>query len=431
MKLLIKNINVIPINQNTTLHNMDLMIEGETITKISKTDTNINFGDEVIDGTDKYIMPGLWDNHAHIFDGEYLPLFLANGITTIRDLGNTTDYVFELRDKIKNKKLQAPDLFICGPILEGNPPFWGDSFKIIKNENEGKKAVNELSKKNVDFIKVYGTLPKKIFTEIVKESNNKNLKVTGHVSKEINSIEAIQLGQTGIEHLDNIFTAWNESSLARVILVKTDIKDNDGDWFWQKASSIEFDEIKFKSLLKIMKEKSIFFTPTLIQEEMTGRLNEYSDLLKDDNLKYIEKSFYENEWKPDKYDLWYENLFFIYKNQSRKLKELAENSILLAGSDTPNPFVIPGISLHEELELMSKAGISNYEVIKAATINGAKFVDKDESIGTVEVGKIANLLILGSNPLKDIKNTRDICAVILHGKYISKKELDSEVKIYK
>ncbi|MEI8187394.1 MAG: amidohydrolase family protein, partial [Candidatus Saccharibacteria bacterium] len=112
-------------------------------------------------------------------------------------------------------------------------------------------------------------------------------------------------------------------------------------------------------------------------------------------------------------------------------KDLADNSILLAGSDTPNPFVIPGISLHEELELLSKAGISNYEILKAATINGARFVDKEKSIGTVEEGKIANLLILGSNPLEDINNSKDISGVILHGNYISKKELDDKVKIYR
>jgi imidazolonepropionase-like amidohydrolase len=129
--------------------------------------------------------------------------------------------------------------------------------------------------------------------------------------------------------------------------------------------------------------------------------------------------------------LWYENIYFIYKKETSKLKDLADNSILLAGSDTPNPFVIPGISLHEELELLSKAGISNYEILKAATINGAKFVDKEKSIGTVEEGKVASLLILDSNPLDDINNSKDISGVILHGNYISKKELDDKVKIYR
>ena len=430
-QLLIKNIDIIPISENTIIQNMDVLLKDGQILKITKTDNDTNHEGQVIDGTDKFLMPGLWDNHAHIDDGKYLPLFLANGITTIRDLGNSSDKIFELRDKIKNREIVAPDLYICGPILEGDPPYWGEAFWTIKTEEEGRKAVKTLSNKKVDFIKAYSTLPNNIFQAILDQATKDNLKVTGHVSKDLTSIEAIEAGQIGIEHLDSIFNTWSGSALAEVKWDETNIKNEDGSGYWYKATDIKYNEANFKTLLELMKNKSIYFTPTLIQEEKTGKLGEYKELLKDDRLKYLEKSVYENEWKPENESLWYENYYFICKKEASKLKDLADNSILLAGSDTPNPFVIPGISLHEELELLSKAGISNYEILKAATINGAKFVDKEKSIGTVEEGKIANLLILGSNPLEDINNSKDISGVILHGNYISKKELDDKVKIYR
>jgi hypothetical protein len=422
-QLLIKNINIIPISENTIIKNMDVLVKDGHILKITKTDKNTNHEGQVIHGKDKFLMPGLWDNLAHIDGGKYLPLFLANGITTIRDLGNSSDKIFELRDKIKNREIVAPDLYICGPILGGHPYYWRGSFWTIKTEEEGRKAVKTLNNKKVDFIKAYVGLPNNIFRAILEQSTKDNLKVTG-----LTSIEAIEAGQIGIEHLDSIFNTWSDSALAEVKWEKTDIKSGSG--YWHKATDIKYNEANFKTLLELMKNKSIYFTPALIQEEKTGKLGEYKELLKDDQLKYLEKSDYEKEWKPENMSLWYENIYFIYKKETSKVKDLADNSILLAGSDTPNPFVVPGISLHEELELLSKGGISNYEILKAATINGAKFVDKEKSIGTVEEGKIANLLILGSNPLEDINNSKDISGVILHGNYISKKELDDKVKIY-
>ena len=429
--LLIRNINVIPISESTTLKNMDVFVKDGHILKITKTTKSTDHNGQLIDGTDKFLMPGLWDNHAHIGDGKYLPLFLANGITSIRDLGNSSDKIFELRDKIKNSEIVAPDLYICGPILEGDPPFWGKGFWTIKTEEEGIKAVKNLSSKKVDFIKTYHTLPNNIFLAILDQATKDNLKVTGHVSKDFTSIEAIEAGQVGIEHLNSIFNASTSSALAELVWKKTKIKNEDEGWYWSKLIDIKYNEANFKTLLELMKKKSVYFTPTLIQEEKTGKLSEYKELLKDDRLKYLEKSVYENEWKPENESLWYENIYFVYKKETSKVKDLADNSILLAGSDTPNPFVIPGFSLHEELELLSKAGVSNYEILKAATINGAKFVDKEKSIGTIEEGKIANLIILGSNPLEDINNSKDISGVILHGNYISKKELDDKVKIYR
>jgi len=429
--LLIRNINVIPISESTTLKNMDVFVKDGHILKITKTTKSTDHNGQLIDGTDKFLMPGLWDNHAHIDDGKYLPLFLANGITSIRDLGNSSDKIFELRDKIKNREIVAPDLYICGPILEGDPPYWGKAFWTIKTEEEGIKAVKNLSSKKVDFIKTYHTLPNNIFLAILDQATKDNLKVTGHVSKDFTSIEAIEAGQIGIEHLDSIFNTWSGSALAEVKWNETNIKYEDGSGNWYKATGIKYNEANFKTLLELMKKKSLYFTPTLIQEEKLGKLSEYKELLKNDHLKYIEKSYYEEDWKPENENLYYENYYFIYKKEASKLKDLADNSILLTGTDTPNPFVIPGFSLHEELELLSKAGISNYEILKAATINGARFVDKEKSIGTVEEGKIANLLILGSSPLEDINNSKDISAVILHGNYITKKELDDKVKIYR
>ena len=103
-QLLIKNIDIIPISENTIIQNMDVLLKDGQILKITKTDNDTNHEGQVIDGTDKFLMPGLWDNHAHIDDGKYLPLFLANGITTIRDLGNSSDKIFELREKEKERE---------------------------------------------------------------------------------------------------------------------------------------------------------------------------------------------------------------------------------------------------------------------------------------------------------------------------------------
>lgn len=422
---LIKNINIIPMPGPRILRGYDVVIEGARIKRIfhSRKQKNEKFTGRIINGTGKFLIPGLFDMHVHLESRSFFPLFLMNGVTAIREVGNTRKDIFRLRDQVNSGKIIGPRMFIAGPILEGDPPFW-QGFKILRTSAEAEKAVSELKKKHADFIKVYDTLSPTVYKMILKTAHKFGLNVAGHIPSSIDIFAALREGQDCFEHIDTLGNS----------IFKTTWKKKKDQWLVDK---IKLNNQRLEMLLRQLSRKKSAVCPTLVFFEKYAKLATYGKLLGSQEMKYMPKYYGSVVWNPShpksstniqgKTPQWFRNSGIIAKPMLKLIPLLQKRGVLiLAGSDTPNPFVVPGFSLIEELELLVKAGLTPFQVLKTATYNAAKFLNVLSDLGTIEERKVANLVLLNKNPLKKISHVRSLEGVILNGAYFSHKELEKK-----
>lgn len=418
---IIKNITIVCVESGTLQTGMDVIIEGDIIKKIfiSKK-LDISGEIDVFDGTDKYLLPGLFDMHAHIHDGRYLPLFLLNGITAIRETGNDLASIYKLKKESRRVRSQIPRLYIAGPIIEGDPPYWGDAFKVVHTINDVAVAVDQLVEKNVDFIKCYHTLSHKLHNALLSEAVKSNLKVTGHLPIGITAQEAYQKGQSCVEHMFDVRESCFDT-----------IKEDPGHEYdsesWKKLTFIQNTD-RANNLFRIMKSKKAAICPTLYHQRQLVALRNYKDAVRNTvGYEYTHKAT-RDEWSEDNVagnrTLFYDNLQRMVDAEESIVRSLYNNSLMLAGTDTEDSLLVPGFSLIEELVTMVDCGLTPLEALRTATVNPALYLE-ERYLGRVQEGSIANLVIYESNPLENINHLRKVNSVILNGTVISRSELET------
>lgn len=393
-KIALTNITIIDVETGKSINNQSVVLQGEKIINIGLTshmqlDKNIT----IIDASNKYLIPGLWDMHVHLeFGGkEVLPYFVANGVTGVRDMGsNSFDSINNWRDEVIKGDLPGPRIITSGPMIDG--PFITDKLRVtVENEIQARNAVDSLANLGVDFIKVHQQISKEAYLAVTDQAKKYQISVVGHHPALVSTKEVIEAGQKSIEH---IFGVPRPSS----------------------------------GLYPVLKEKEIAVTPTLVVTDKIARFNELSTN-NDNRIRFISPAlqfFWEEQTAA-----WGENTEATIAIMSKMFPDFLEGTSLLheaginllAGTDYGVVYIYPGSSLHEELELMVKAGLKPFEALQTATINPAKFLNKEMTMGTVKVGKFADLVVLNSNPLENISNTQDIFLVISNGRVYNKEEL--------
>ena len=426
--LVISNVNLIDVNTGEIIPKQTIAIDADTISKIY--DTKIAFSDStrIFDGTNKYLIPGLWDMHVH-HNWNYKdsnPLLIVNGVLGVREMwGNM--YVHNRLQKLKNDSLSnVPDVYTGSIIIDGKPEIWPGSIGVA-NAEEARKATLEQIESGVDFIKVYTRLSRKAFNSIARTANEHDVPFVGHVPSRISIYDAIEAGMSSSEHLTGILEACSSMPLDSMLLIK------DTSMLIEKLLET-FDEAKFDSLSTALAKSEMWLCPTLTVLNAFGRLND-SSFINDDRLNYL-PDFYEMMWDPtndfrfqSKKNKFYDTYRKGFEFQLKLLGKMEQKGVkILAGTDFPNPYCFPGFSLHDELALLVEGGLTELAAIQASTINAAKFMGKENEFGTVETGKIASLVLLSENPLENIKNTKEIDAVILRGKLLDKATLDTILK---
>lgn len=413
-------------SNDQVLANHDVIIEDGKIVSIEPSGQKVS--DNIIDGSGKFLMPGLFDAHAHM-DSGYAPLFLMNGVTAVRDCGND-DTIFEQRADAENGKVLSPRLFVSGKIIEGDPPMWSE-FKAIKNISEGKQAVKELKERNADQIKLYHTLPTDLYKSMVKEARKAGLRVAGHIPYTIPVIEALDLGVQCIEHITMFSEFLGEYDYEPANL-------SGYDDTWRRFKNPRINQQNLRALCEAFKRNDAYHCPTLIVEKQLAGLADYTKLTKETDTSLINQSLVKGAWNPNSdkaypniknvRPLWFENFGVVYENLRTILPELAKSGTLLTGSDTCNPFVIPGSSLIQEVELLADSGLSNFQALQAATVNPAKYLEISNELGELKIGSTANLIMLNANPLEDVTNLRKLDGVFIQNSYYSQKSLASKAK---
>ncbi|MGB9402924.1 MAG: amidohydrolase family protein [Candidatus Acidiferrales bacterium] len=406
-----------------------VVITGDRITQMgASASVRVPEGSRVVDATGKFLIPGLWDMHVHTFFGKWvpggrdvtLPLFVANGITGVRDMGSELDSVLAARGEIAEGKLLGPRMIVAGPMLDGPKSQFPASISIATPE-DGRRAVDMLVRRGVDFIKIQSYMPRDAYFAIADECKKKNITFVGHVPDSIRASEASNAGQKSFEHLIGIFEG---SSTAEDDL----LKGPKGPGKFLKT----YDPSKEAALIALLAENQTWQCPTLYWERGQW-LVDVIDVTKDPDWKYAPEFWRENTWprftRSIIKDLDTDPLPVREKFVQHELdivrKLHAAGVPFLAGTDTPAGVdVIPGLSLHGELLRFVDAGFTPLEALQTATINPARFLGRTADFGTVEKGKIADLVLLDANPADDIRNTRKIAGVILAGRYFSRRDLD-------
>ena len=381
-----------------------------------------------VDGSGKFLIPGLWDMHVHMVFGDWfprgkevtLPLFIANGVTGVRDMGGEVEVLQQWRKEINAGTLIGPRMVISGPMLDGPQPRFPSSLAIT-TPDDGRRAVDDLKQRGVDFIKLQSLIPREAVFAVAEEARKQGIPFVGHVPDSVRASEASNAGQKSFEHLIGIFEGSSPLEDAFLKGPKTE---------GQFLST--FDAARAAALFALLAKNHTWQCPTLVWER-GGNLIDQTDFAHDTRARYVPAYWKDVTWKRFTEQIVHEfNTDDLATRKRFVEKELEIVNAMhragipfLAGTDTPpGVYIFPGFSLHEELQRFVAAGFTTMEALQTATLNPAKFLGMEDRLGTIEKGKLADLVLLDANPLDDIRNTQSIAAVIVNGRYLSRAELD-------
>lgn len=427
--LIITHVNLIDVTDGKVRPDTAVTIEGNHVVSVGpSTSGSPKRGIVVVDGSGQYLIPGLWDMHTHAYfdstaaDGTdlVLPLFLANGITGVRDMGSELDPVLHAREEIAAHRMAGPRMIVSGPMLDGPKSHYKSAIAIATPE-DGRKAVDMLKSRGADFIKVQSGVPREAYFAIADEAKKQNIAFEGHVPDAIRASEAVAAGQRSFEHLIGIFEASSP---------------DEDKYLTGKKSPGEFlrtyDAAREAAIIQVLAKNGVWQCPTLFRERGQW-LVDAIDYTKDPDIGFAAKTWVAKQWPGSRKSILRSldtdplpvREKFVEHELDIVRKLHAAKVPFLAGTDTPAGVdVIPGVSLHLELQRFVAAGFTPLEALQTATLNPAKYYNKLADFGPVRKGRIADLVLLRANPLNDIGNTRQISGVVADGRYMSRAEID-------
>ena len=416
------HVTVIDVAGGSPRRDTTVVITGDRISAIGDSaNTSVPADAKVVDATGKFLVPGLWDMHVHWNVRETLTLFIANGVTSVRQMFGNSD-LLRWRDEIAKGSLLGPRMVVASPIIDGPDPVWPNSISV-RNDEEGRKAVRRVKQSGADFVKVYSLLPRDAYFGIADEAKQQGITFVGHVPNAVSPAEASDAGQKSIEHLTGILVACSDKEMElRDEMVKA---KSPGTRARVQATALEtYDAKKAADLFARFVKNNTWQCPTLTVLRSIAYLGD-ENFYRDGRLRYVPRQM-ERRWR----------VRIANRNEGDNAKKVFQKELeivgamrkagvpIIAGTDTGNPFCFPGFSLHEELTFLVIAGLTPIEALRSATLNPAKFFGLEKTLGTIEEGKIADLLLLDANPLEDIRNTQRINAVVSNGRLFDRKALD-------
>lgn len=429
--LVIENVAVIDVKTGKVNRDRTVVIRGNRIILVSlkaSSLTNII----AIDGKGKYLIPGLWDMHTHaLTDERYeftFPLLIANGITGIREMGSNLPIkrINEIRKDVSDGKLLGPRMVLTYQILDGAGSRLYNGTPVTTPDS-GRQLVRLYKREGADFIKPYNLLSRDVYLAIIDEARKQKIPLEGHVPFSMTAAEVSDSGQLTIEHNFDVLVSCskNEEELRK------EIQSQPGSWGKVEAkATVTYDEQKAKKLFERFVHNRTWSCPTIIFYRPVILLTDENLMINDTLMKYMAKPFRDRSHAI--FQRINENITLPqyrkihYEMRSKIVAEMHKAGVqILAGTDMGAPYCFPGFSLHQELAALVDAGLSPLEALRTATWNPAKFFGKEKDFGTIEKGKIADLVLLDANPLENISNTKEINAVIVNGKLLRRTDLNA------
>jgi imidazolonepropionase-like amidohydrolase len=452
--LVITNVNVIDVMSGGVRPNQNLVVVGDRISQLgAASEVRPPAEAKQIAGEGYYLIPGLWDMHIHLRsdptkpgislakeNAAILKLFLVNGVVGVREMGgDLAESVIEWRQEIEAGKREGPRIVTGGRKLDEEKPQWPGSISVM-TPDEGRQAVLQVKRLGADFVKIYfRTVDPAVLRAIVEEAHKQHMKVTGHAPRNIPPDELVNIGVDGLEHVPFMsgggpFIAASGAQLEGFFKEeearsKTPLSMSGAErnsrlmWMSDEATATE--------LYKTMARKDFFLTPTVTVITRNVEVTE-KDLSSDTRKRFLFPAIWMSwDLKTGLRHPLSADFLPIYKEQVKRGGDNLRAAhkagvVILAGTDSgvANSYVLPGWSLHEELENFVKNGFTPLEALQTATVNSAKWRGRFESEGVIEKNRVADLVMLRANPLQSIGRTREIEAVISHGRYYSRADLD-------
>jgi imidazolonepropionase-like amidohydrolase len=389
----IQDVTLIDVASGAARPHMTVVIDDGKISRVGiATSLSLPPSTRIIAGKDKFLMPGLWDMHVHLYYKQYLPLFVAFGITGVQDMGSDFSRVSAWRDEIEKGIAVGPHIITSGPPVDGgaseDPKL---PLLVARTADQARQAFDQLYKMNVDFIKVLSRLPREAYFALAEQARHWDLRMAGHIPTSVTAQEAVEARQKSLEHMFGI----------------------------TKSVSTDEEALRFFERCTLIGTR---VDPTLVLWLRMSHMDD-TKLMSDPQLRVVPASI-RNTW-PDVSDDTYSLKIQVWRIYRLVALAKQAKTEILAGTDTGDPYVIPGAALDDELEQLVKAGLTPREALEAATLAPARFFETEKEMGAIEKGKLADMVLLEGNPLDDIRNVRRVAGVFTHGRYYARKELDA------
>ena len=400
---LITNVNIIPMFQDTVLANKMVYIQDGIIKSISESLPNKEV--EIVDAQGKFLLPGLIDMHVHVWDKYELGLYLANGVTAVRNVWGLPMHL-RIKEDVNNDKILSPYFYTTGPKLTG-PEFIGDDNLNLTSPSEAKDKVISYKDSGYDFIKTYYGLDRDIFDAVVKQAGISKMDIVAHPSQKVPFSYHLNPQIKSIEHAEEIV---------------------------QQPLQFNLDTIKLQPIIdSISNSKHSSYCPTLTVFNNIYQMMINDSILEAEPLSYMNPLIKKVDSK-NQFNRWHNakmedsNVVDRIKNQHdfhlEIVAELHKAGVpIICGTDAGIGVTLPGFSIHKELAFYKEAGLSNYEVLKTATVNAAQTHSIMHQLGTIEVDKVANLLLVDHNPLIELSTLKNPSTIFIKGRQINRKTL--------
>jgi hypothetical protein len=440
--LVIENVSIIDAETATLRPGMTVAIENGRIRSLAST-AGSSPSAVVVDGSGKFLIPGLWDMHVHLSSKLsthlHLPLVVAHGVTAVRDMSdcrNPSDpFLACLEDKrswneaagrgqlVGPRILGVASFSVHGPLMrnEESPGFFAPG-----TEGEARELARYAKERGFDFLKVYDSLPLDVYLALLEEARAQSLEVVGHRPLAVSGVEASEAGQRSFEHA----RLFLEECYPGAVKLRSEARRYQTSD--RRAMVDEHDASQCGELFASMRDNGAWFVPTHVTRKMDAFADDraYRD---DPRLRYIHP-LQRMAWSKDADGMVASDpspegrkAFMDFYEKGLELSGAAHRAgvPLLAGTDANDTYVFPGSGLHDELEELGKAGLTPAEALVAATLGPARYFGLEGEYGSIAEGKSADLVLLRENPLADIQNTRSIEAVVLGGRLYRRPDLDA------